>query len=154
MTEQQIADNDVFLTRSFRAPRALVWRFWTEPELIAQWFGPTELTVPLETVVIEPRVGGRWQLAMQGPDGQRFPMIGVITELVPEELLVVTASAETDGLGDIDGIALRIQFHDHGELTRVTLHQGPFTPEQRTATATGWEQSFVTQDSLYERGVA
>jgi uncharacterized protein YndB with AHSA1/START domain len=81
-------------------------------------------------------------------------MIGTITELVPEDLLVVTASAETDGLGDIDGVSLRIQFHDHGELTRVTLHQGPFTAEQRTATATGWEQSFLKQDALYAEDVA
>jgi uncharacterized protein YndB with AHSA1/START domain len=154
MTDRPITDNDVYITRSFRAPRALVWRFWTEPALLAQWFGPAELTVPLETVTIEPEVGGRWQLAMQTADGDRFPMLGVITELVPEELLVVTASADTDGLGELEGVTLRIQFHDHGDLTRVTLHQGPFTPEQRTATETGWEQSFVKQDALYERGEA
>ena len=149
-----MTDNDVFITRSFRAPRALVWKFWTRAEHISEWFGPTDYHVPLDSVVIEPKVGGRWQLAMESSDGERFPMIGTITELVPEELLVVTADAQTNGLGDLESVVLRVQFHDHGELTRITIHQGPFTPEQRTATATGWEQSFVVLDSLFEKSNA
>jgi uncharacterized protein YndB with AHSA1/START domain len=154
MTDPVVADTDVFITRGFRAPRALVWKFWTQRELICQWFGPSALTVPLDSVTIELEVGGRWQLAMETPDGHRFPMRGIITELVPEQLLVVSADAETDGLGEIEGVTLRVQFHDHGELTRVTLHQGPFTAAQRTATAIGWEESFVTMDALFEEGAA
>ena len=149
-----MTDDDVFLTRSFRAPRALVWKFWTQPERLSAWFGPSDYHVPLDSVIIELEVGGRWQLAMQNPDGERFPMIGTITELVPEELLVVTADAQTNGLGDLEQVVLRVQFHDHGELTRITIHQGPFTPEQRTATETGWEQSFVALDSLFESSLA
>ena len=131
-----------------------MWKFWTQPERLSAWFGPSDYHVPLDSVIIELEVGGRWQLAMQNPDGERFPMIGTITELVPEELLVVTADAQTNGLGDLEQVVLRVQFHDHGELTRITIHQGPFTPEQRTATETGWEQSFVALDSLFESSLA
>ena len=44
---------------------------------------------------------------------------------------------------------MHVQFHDHGEKTRVTLHQGPFTEEQRTQTAVGWEMSWVKLDGIF-----
>jgi len=153
MTDPVVTDRDVYITRSFAAPRAVVWKFWTQPERIAEWFGPTGFTVPLETVTIELRVGGSWNLAMQDDTGARFPITGEIVELVDEELLVVRLGAAT-GMGDIDDVLLRVQLHDHGELTRLTLHQGPFTDEQRSATAEGWELSFVKLDRIFLGGDA
>lgn len=149
---ETVTDRDVYLTRAFHAPRALVWRFWTEPVLLSQWFGPDGFSTPIEHIEIDLRVGGVWNLAMRDDaTGEMYPLRADIVELVPEELLVGVAHAESD-LGDMDGITLRVQFHDHGDLTRVTLHQGPFTPEQRTATATGWEMSFVKIDALVGAG--
>ncbi|TGP82916.1 SRPBCC domain-containing protein, partial [bacterium M00.F.Ca.ET.222.01.1.1] len=48
MTEHalpEVTHKDVYITRSFNAPVAVVWRFWTEPELLAQWFGPHGITI-------------------------------------------------------------------------------------------------------------
>lgn len=65
MTESTIpdiptaADTDVFITRAFAAPRDVVWRFLTEPELLAQWFGPTGVHVDSASVIVEPRRAGR-----------------------------------------------------------------------------------------------
>lgn len=149
-----VAENDVYITRAFAAPRALVWRFWTEPALLAQWFGPDGFSAPVDRIRIDLRVGGVWNLVMRrDATGAEFPLDADIVELVPEELLVGVAHAETD-MGELADVMLRVQFHDHGETTRVTLHQGPFTPEQRTATAVGWEMSFVKVDALIARGVA
>jgi uncharacterized protein YndB with AHSA1/START domain len=155
MTDTPTAeDRYLDVTRAFRAPRSLVWRYWTEPALLSQWFGPDGFSAPLEHIEIDLRIGGVWNLSMRNDEtGELFPLRADIVELVPEELLVGVAHAESD-LGDMEHLELRVQFHDHGELTRVTLHQGPFTAEQRTATATGWEMSFVKLDALVETGTA
>lgn len=152
MTESRpanIADTDVYITRAFAAPRETVFAFFTQPEHLASWFGPSGVHVPVDSVTVEARVGGRWELAMvDDATGERYPMIGTITEFVAPELLVVVSNADS-GVGQLDNITLRIQFHDHGERTRVTLHQGPFTDEQRDMTAEGWELSFVKMDAIF-----
>ena len=45
-------------------------------------------------------------------------------------------------------VVLRVWFHDHGDKTRITLHQGPFTAEFRDMTAEGWEESFQKIDAI------
>jgi uncharacterized protein YndB with AHSA1/START domain len=152
MTEispQDVTDRDVYITRAFDAPRDVVWKFWTEPELLSEWFGPTTTHVPVETVTVELRVGGRWELSMVDDEtGQAYPVRGRITRCEPPEYLEITANAESSE-GDLENIVLRVQFHDHGDKTRVTIHQGPFTDEQRDMTAAGWELSFVKLDTVF-----
>ncbi len=148
----EVADTDVYITRAFNAPRELVFRFFTEPEHLATWFGPTGISVPLDSIVVEPVVGGRWELTMVDDAGHgSFPMHGTIVEIVEPELIVIEASAETE-LGGLDGVKLRIQFHDHGDRTRITLHQGPFTPEMQHATEAGWLESFDKIDGILAAG--
>jgi uncharacterized protein YndB with AHSA1/START domain len=143
-----VTDRDVYVTRAFAAPVSTVWKFWTQPELIARWFGPDGFDVPLDSVVIELEVGGRWNLTMREiSTGHLFPITGVITELVPNEYLEVAADASTDS-GELEDLGLRITFRDHGEKTRVTLHQGEFTDEQKKETAAGWEMSWVKLDGM------
>ena len=143
-----IADTDVYITRAFAAPRDVVFRFFTQPEQLASWFGPTGFHVPVDSVTVEPRVGGRWDLTMvDDATGEGFPIRATITEFVKPELLVGVMEADT-AIGQLEDVTLRIQFHDHGELTRVTLHQGPFTAEARDMTATGWELSFTKIDAI------
>ena len=149
VTDPVIADTDVYITRSFAAPRAVVWKFWTDPARIVEWFGPTGFHVPPDTVEIALEPGGVWNLTMTDGAGMFAPIRGTIVELVDEELLVVQLDAET-GVGDLSAVLLRVQFHDHGDRTRVTLHQGPFTAEQRDMTAEGWELSFVKLDTILE----
>ncbi|MCU1514279.1 MAG: hypothetical protein JWO10_1369 [Microbacteriaceae bacterium] len=144
-----VTEHDVYITRAFAAPRDVVWKFWTQPALIAQWFGPDGFSTPVETIDIDLRVGGRWHLVMVEDATQAtYPIDGTITKLIDEEYIEIAADAESDS-GPINDIGLRMTFHDHGETTRVTLHQGPFTEEQRRQTAVGWEMSFVTMDALF-----
>jgi uncharacterized protein YndB with AHSA1/START domain len=141
-----IADTDVYITRAFDAPRPLVWRFFLQPEHLAEWFAPAGYSTPVETISIDPRVGGRWELLMvDDVTGEGFPMRGTIVELVEPELLVMRLDAET-GRIPINALMLRIQFHDHGDRTRLTLHQGPFTPDRQHATESGWLESFEKLD--------
>ncbi len=81
-------DRELVLQRVLNAPREKLWRCWTEPALIVQWFTPP----PFKTVraEISLRAGGASNITMQSPDGQEFPNRGVYLEVVPNERLVFT----------------------------------------------------------------
>jgi uncharacterized protein YndB with AHSA1/START domain len=146
------SERDVFITRVFAAPREVVWRFFTDPARIAEWFGPTGVHVHPGSVHVDLRVGGRWELEMVvDDDGKRSPIAGVITAFDPLEHLEIRMSARPDPGMELDDILLRLWFHDHGDRTRLTLHQGPFEPEFRDRTAEGWELSFDKIDELVAR---
>jgi uncharacterized protein YndB with AHSA1/START domain len=153
ITPPAVSDRDVYITRAFAAPRETVWKFWTAPEQLASWFGPDGYHVPIETVTVELHEGGRWDLSMVDEAGNAFPIRGRIVAITESEYLEIVLDADT-GVGELEGIVLRVRFHDHGERTRVTLHQGPFTDEQREQTAQGWELSFVKLDSILEETVS
>ena len=143
-----IADTDVFITRAFNAPRDLVWRFWTEPELVAKWFGPHAVHCPVDKIQIDMRVGGTWNIIMvDNENGAHYPVISEITEVVkPEYFKGIEKGDPEKGFAEL--MQLHVQFHDHGEKTRVAIHQGPFTAEFRDMTIAGWEESFVKMDGL------
>jgi uncharacterized protein YndB with AHSA1/START domain len=65
------AAGEIVTTRVFAAARELVWRAWTEPELLAQWWGPLGFRNAFQT--FEPVPGGRWVFTMHGPDGAAYP---------------------------------------------------------------------------------
>jgi uncharacterized protein YndB with AHSA1/START domain len=143
-----VTDRDVYITRSFDAPVEVVWKFWTEPERIAEWFGPHGISVPFDTIDVDAREGGSWNMTMKDENGE-YPIRATITRLVEFEYLEMEMRSDTSA-GFFDHEILRIQFHDHGEKTRITLHQGPFTPELRDMTRDGWNESFVKLDTIFE----
>ena len=71
------------ITRVFDAPRELVWKAWTEPEYVTQWWGPKGFTLPV--CRIDFRVGGKFLYCMQSPGGQEFWGAGEYREIVPFE---------------------------------------------------------------------
>src|ERR1700722_7233031 len=79
----------VILTRLFDAPRDLVFKAWTDPKHLAQWFGPHGFTNPVCEVDLRP--GGIWRHVMRGPDGNDYPMISIFQEVLPPERLVFTS---------------------------------------------------------------
>ena len=82
------ADRELVINRVLNAPREKLYRAWTTPELITQWFTPP----PWKTVraVADLRPGGANCITMQSPDGREFPNRGVYLEVVPNERLVWT----------------------------------------------------------------
>ncbi|CAN5299981.1 hypothetical protein BH11ACT3_BH11ACT3_13910 [soil metagenome] len=143
-------ETDVFITRAFAAPRHVVWKYFSEPEFLAQWFGPSSVHVDPATVVVDLRSGGSWDLDMVDNDtGDHYPIRTVLTTVIPPEYLEGTL-ASPDG-----DVTLRIWLHDHGHTTRLTLHQGPFsTSEFCKMTTDGWELSFVKIDTILAGGAA
>ncbi len=76
------------ITRTIKAPRPIVWRCWTEAELLKQWFCPKPWSVP--EADIEIKAGGRMNIVMAGPNGERMENIGSYLEVAPLERLVFT----------------------------------------------------------------
>ena len=91
--EATFGEGTVALTRVFDAPRVLVWKAWTDPKMLAQWFGPRGFTSSVPQ--LEVRVGGALRIVMHGPDGNDYPMKGVFREVVPPQRLVFTTLPST-----------------------------------------------------------
>lgn len=88
MTASPASDRELVLTRIIDVPREKLWRCWTEPELMVQWFTPSPWkTVHAETDV---RPGGSSYIVMKGPEEQEMPNRGVYLEVVKPEKLVFT----------------------------------------------------------------
>ncbi len=133
------ADQQVVITRIFDAPRGRVFRAWTDPDEVAGWYGPEHFDTPRERVRIDLRVGGRYELTMVRRDGGGEFAIGYeIIELAEPELLVLRSDPMPD-VG-IHGLTItRVELHDLGGRTRMTLTDGPYV-ESAHAEA-GWSQA-------------
>ncbi|MCX6952678.1 MAG: SRPBCC family protein [Verrucomicrobia bacterium] len=81
-------DRELVLTRIINVPREKLYRCWTEPALITQWFTPP----PFKTIraQMEVRAGGSSLIVMQSPEGMEFPNPGIFLEVVKNEKLVFT----------------------------------------------------------------
>ena len=136
----QTADHQIVITRVFDAPRELVFRAWTEPDQVAKWFGPQGIEIPRDSVVIDLRVGGRFELRMVRSEmGFEARLVYEIVELVEPELLVLRHEAMPD-LGIPEATATRVELHDEDGKTRMVLTDGPYL-ESAHAEA-GWLQAF------------
>ena len=134
-------DQQVLITRIFDAPRELVFAAWTDPEQVALWFGPEHFDTPRESVAIDLRVGGRYALTMvQRDSGREAPAEYEIVELDPPRLLVLRSEPMPE-FGIHKATVTRVELHDHGGKTRMTLSDGPYT-EARHAEA-GWNGAFA-----------
>lgn len=85
---------DLSITRLLRAPTAAVWRAWTEPELLAQWWCPRPWTT--EVRAFDLRAGGAFHTFMSGPDGGTSDNPGCFLEVVPLQRIVVTSLLTAD----------------------------------------------------------
>src|SRR3954467_6640888 len=142
---------EVTLTRLIDAPRALVWAAWTEPERLAQWWGPHHFTNPV--CEIDARPGGQWLIHMKAPDGTIYPMTGTFTAVVKPERLAFRAFAEAlDGTKYLESVT-EVTFEEQGDRTRLTvtakargLH--PAAPQMLAGMDAGWSQSLERLTAL------
>lgn len=151
MANQSKYIKELTLTRVFDAPRERVWNAWTDPKLLAQWWGPQGFTAPV--CEVDARPGGAILIHMSG-FGMLAPMAGVFKEVVKPERLVFTNNAFFEvplGKPVIEGITT-VTFEALGGKTKVTVHNGVLraTPEAAQALA-GMEPGWIqTLDKLAE----
>ncbi|MBA3276626.1 MAG: SRPBCC domain-containing protein [Chloroflexia bacterium] len=139
----------VTITRTFDAPRELVFAVWTDPKHMARWFGPRDFTNPVCELDVRP--GGAILIHMRGPDGGIYPMKGAFQEVVPPERLVFTAAAfaSEDGAFLLEDTTT-VTFTEFDGKTELTMHAvvTKATPEAGGALA-GMEQGWnETLDKL------
>jgi len=88
------AEHELVLEREFDAPPAKVFKCWTDPELMKQWFVPRPWTI--KDIDNDYRPGGRSNFTMVDPDGKEYPNAGVVLEVIPDRR-IVTTDAFTEG---------------------------------------------------------
>jgi len=147
-TSRPRADQQVLLTRIFQAPRERVFAAWTDPEQVAAWYGPESFDTPRESVHVDLRVGGCFELLMvQRGTGAEHPVRYEIVELVEPELIVLRSEPMPE-MGLPDGTMTRVELHDHGDKTRMTLSDGPYPPVVDGHAEAGWNGAFAKLGAL------
>jgi uncharacterized protein YndB with AHSA1/START domain len=125
-------DRELVLTRLIDAPREKVFRAWTDPSLLRQWFAPLPYTTPVAELDVRP--GGANLIVMRDPEGRDLPNRGVYLEVVPNERLVFT-DAYTGAWEPSEKpfMTVILTFEDEGGRTRYTARVRHWTAVDREA---------------------
>jgi uncharacterized protein YndB with AHSA1/START domain len=150
------SDREVKVTRSFRAPRALVYRAYTEPELVRRWLlGPPGWSMPV--CEMDVRAGGKFRWRWRSEDkGSEFGFSGTFREVQPSSKIVHTEAYEPGTVGGGypgEDAIVTVTFVEDGGVTTVTTLVDFGSKEARDAAVAtgmtdGMEQSYVLLDRL------
>jgi uncharacterized protein YndB with AHSA1/START domain len=135
-------DDQILITREFDAPKHLVYRAWTDPELVRRWWHANrgEMTV----AEIDLRVGGTWRFVMVTPDGFEVAFHGEYREIVPNERLVSTEVFE--GMPDAEAVDTLTLAETDGRTTLTILVQHSSKEHRDAHIESGMEDGL--QDAL------
>ena len=138
------------IVRAFDAPREVVWLAWTEPEQLAQWFGPRGISTPVDKIRMDLRPGGQASLVMvDDASGVEYLNTGTYLEIVPPERLVWKDDGFSDGTGPG---TVTVTLRDLGGKTELTVHVvADFTETMRAQAEVGWGSSFDKLAELLSR---
>jgi len=109
------ADRELVMTRLLNAPRELVWKAWTDPKHLINWFGPKGFKNTFHEVDIRP--GGVWKFTMHGPDGTDYPNRVVYDKIVKPDY--ITYSHGT--FDEPDVFKVKVSFEEEEGKTRITM---------------------------------
>lgn len=131
-TQSRPESHELMLTRLIDAPREKLFRCWTEPELMKQWFAPKPYTVPVAKT--ELRVGGSNLIVMRSPEGEDMPLSGTYLEIVPGRKLVFTDAYTGDWVpSGKPFMTVTVTFEEEGGKTRYTARVTHWSKEDRDA---------------------
>jgi len=126
------SDRDLVLTRLIDAPPEKLFRAWTDPALLKQWFAPLPYTTPFAQLDVRP--GGASLIVMRGPDGAEMPNGGVYLEVIKNERLVFTnAYVKAWEPSEKPFMTVILTFDDEGGKTRYTARVRHWTVADREA---------------------
>ena len=127
---------ELLLTRTFNAPRKLVFKVWTDPKHLAQWWGPRGFTTKIREMDVRP--GSVWRYAMRGPAGNDYPFDGVYVEVVEPERLIFEGSIHAS---PEQRVWTEVTFADRERKTEVTVRQlYSFESDATRGAMIGWNQ--------------
>lgn len=124
--------HELVLTRHIKAPRRNLFRCWTEPALMKQWFAPQPYIVTVAETDLRP--GGAILIVMRGPDGSEIPCPGVYLEVVPDRRIVCTDAYTSAWVPSTKPFMTTIvTFEDEAGGTRYTARALHWTAEDKAA---------------------
>jgi uncharacterized protein YndB with AHSA1/START domain len=128
------------MSRVLPAARPVVFGAFTDPDQLAHWWGPVGFTVP--SVTLDARVGARYRIEMQPPEGDAFHLTGEFKAVDPPGRLAYTFMWEPPDPDDVETL-VELSFADRGESTEVVFTQGTFKTEpRRELHEHGWTDTF------------
>jgi uncharacterized protein YndB with AHSA1/START domain len=152
--------NELSITHHIKAPRAIVWRCWTEAELLKQWYCPKPWRVTQAEIDLRP--GGRMNTVFEGPNGEKHDNKGAFLEISTLERLIFT-DAFSEGFIPKDGMPFMTGFvhlSDHPE-GGTTMHWGArhWTAEEKAKHEAmgfheGWKACALQLDELAQKVAA
>jgi uncharacterized protein YndB with AHSA1/START domain len=141
-----LSDTEVQLTRSFDAPRDLVFRAFTDPELVPQWWGLRSNTTVVDK--LDARPGGEWRFVQTAPDGSEYGFRGEFREVTPPEVIIWTFEfegmpghvtvetmrfTERDGMTTITGTSVFSSIEDRDGMLQSGMEAGAAETYDRLA---------------------
>jgi uncharacterized protein YndB with AHSA1/START domain len=140
---------EIVISRTFDAPREIVWEAWTDPRHLARWWGPDGFAARVRELDL--RVGGTFLLHLRGPDGRDYPCKGIYREIVKPERIVwlgVPEDGHPCGAGLPPRAIVTVTFKPAGGRTELTIHTRLESTSDREAAIThgyfqGWTQSLA-----------
>lgn len=144
-TQNSLAERELVITRVLDAPRELVFKAWSEPERLAQWWGPDGFTNPV--CELDFQQGGHIRIDMRGPNGTVYPMSGTVQEIVEAERFVFTVSPLDEKGNPLFENLNTITFTETNGKTTLHLHVqvvkifDPIATQYLAGMEPGWNQT-------------
>jgi uncharacterized protein YndB with AHSA1/START domain len=143
-------DREILITREFDAPKRLVYKAWTTPELVRRWWSGHQ--GEMTTCEMDLRVGGRWRYVMVAEGGFEVAFHGEYREIVPNERIVTTQVYELPGAPEDEGVLNIVTFTETAGRTTLTLLVQATSREERDALLdSGMEVGMQQQLDLLEQ---
>ena len=147
--------NDVNVTRTFDAPRTLVFDAFTDAKHLVQWCGPHHFTNP--RCEFEARPGGAIHIDMRGPDGTIYPMTGEVKEIRKPERLVFNSLPLDDKGNVLFEVLTTVTFTETSGKTTVSVNahvvrtEAPVAAQMLAGMEAGWTQSLERLEQYVRR---
>ena len=114
---ERTSDRELVVTRTFNAPRAIVFEAWTKPALFMRWWAPRSMGMHIRSCEMDVRTGGKYQLEFGQDASSSFAFFGKYIEVIPNQRIVWT-NEESD-----DGAVTTVTFQEKGGQTLLTLSE-------------------------------
>jgi uncharacterized protein YndB with AHSA1/START domain len=133
---------ELTITRTFNAPRELVYKLFTEPAHIVHWMGPRDFEA--RNFTQDARVGGKWRGMLHPVNGGRdLWQGGTFLEIVPPSRVSYTFAWDDEHGSPSEETVVTLDFEAQGNKTKLTFHQTGFTSKgERDGHSGGWSETF------------
>jgi uncharacterized protein YndB with AHSA1/START domain len=113
MNIQNTSDRELRISREFKAPIELMWKVWTDPEHLKNWWGPNGFTNTITKMDV--KQGGEWDLVMHGPDGTDYKNKSVFVEVIKHKKIVYDHLTSPK-------FRATVEFESKGKITLLNWH--------------------------------